>query len=370
MANLISLAKSLGLSANTVKESAFVNRFLPNKVPWQPLGFTISITTKCNLKCTMCARTIYGMQGVNMSKDLFNESAKHFNNKAITILGNGEPFMHPYIFDFLWICQYKNAQVNLVTNGTLLTRDKAVQLLRFPNLKSITFSIDGVNDGYNKIRVNSKFEIVVDNLKHLSELRGNNIKPLLAINFVGMKSNISDFPELIKIFGNDVDRIELSHPIIFSENETNQHLNRNIAYAYGVIKESICVAQECKAKIILRDLSPHFGGCIEPWTAPYIGINGNVYPCCMIGGGDPQKLVVDFYDDVLLNRHIASMGHVSDFNKIWNGNGMKQFRKELRKVNVENLPNHYRGNDTYLGMVKQGYDCYCKVCSYRWNCAC
>ncbi len=45
-------------------------------------------------------------------------------------------------------------------------------------------------------------------------------------------------------------------------------------------------------------------------------------------------------------------------------------QQEFGQVNVENLPNHYRGNDTYLGMVKQGYDCYCKVCSYRWNCAC
>jgi MoaA/NifB/PqqE/SkfB family radical SAM enzyme len=371
-AKLVSLVKKFGLSAGDIKKSAFMNRLLPLHVPWQPLGFTISITTKCNLKCTMCARTIYGIDGINMSKELFMESAKHFSNKTVTIMGNGEPFLHPNIFEFIEICQSKNAMINLVTNGTLLNREKAVELLKYPNIRSITFSIDGVGDNYNRIRVNGNFQTVVGNLMELSWLREYKgmINPILAINFVGMESNIDDFPRLIRTFRDYVDTIELSHPIIFSENETKQHLNRNIKHANLVFKDSIALAMECKATVLLRSLSPYFSGCIEPWVAPYIGINGNIYPCCMIGGGDPQDKVIDFYEDIFMTRNIISLGNVTDFVKIWNGEGIQEFREALKKVNVENLPKHYRGNDTYLGILKQGYKCYCKVCSYRWNCAC
>ena len=365
---LTQIAKLVGLSANNIKESAFLNRFLPDRVPWQPLGFTISVTTKCNLKCVMCARTIYGMEGINMSKELFSEAAKHFDNKTITILGNGEPFLHPNLFEFIEICQKKNAKVNLVTNGTLLTKEKSKQLLEYPNIRSVTFSIDGAYENYDKIRINSNFQAVCNNLWRVCELRGKSKYPLLAINFVGMKSNSDDFPELIRIFGNYVDAIELAHPIIFLKNSINEHLNKNIEHAKEIF--SISNKISCRAKIILRNLAPHFGGCIEPWTAPYIGINGNVYPCCMIGGGDPQEEVTDYYDSTSMVRKITSLGNVADFDKIWNGEEMKQFRNALRKVNVEYLPKNYKGNDTYLDIVNQRFDCYCKVCSYRWHCAC
>lgn len=323
----------------------------------------------------MCSRTIHGIENMHMSKDLFLKAAMYFNNKTVSILGAGEPFLHPDIFEFIQICQSRNSIVNLVTNGTLLSEDKAKRLLQYPNIRSVTFSIDGVYDNYNKIRVNGDFQTVVNNFKRISELRNGAKRPLLSVNFVGMRSNIDDFPELIKILGAYADTIELSHPINFSHDMATEHLNNNIEYAETVFNESVKIAQEYNTKLILRRLKPYGGGCIEPWTAPYIGIKGDVYACCMIGGNDPLETVTAFYDDasIVCDRAGNSLGNImdTDFDQIWNSDKLRQFRKALSKVNVIYLKKKYEG-DIYVEMLRKWTSSifYCKLCPYRWNCAC
>ena len=371
------LMNKVGLSSDRIKSSSFLTGLLPSFVPWMPIAFTISITTKCNLKCTICSRTIHGIENMHMSKDMFLKAAKYFNNRSITILGAGEPFLHPNIFEFIQICQSKNSSVKLVTNGTLLSEEKSKRLLQYPNIESVTFSIDGVYENYNKIRVNGDFQTVINNLRRISELKKerNATHPLLSVNFVGMRSNTGDFPELIKIAGPYTNTITFSHPIIFSQDETNEHLNKNAEFAKRVFKESMEVAHKCDTELILRSLKPYTGGCIEPWTAPYIGIKGDVYPCCMIGGGDPQKTVVEYYGDASIIRDVAgySLGNImdTDLNQIWNSDKLRQFRKALSKVNAVDLKRKYNG-DIYVEMMRKWTPStfYCKLCPYRWNCAC
>jgi hypothetical protein len=187
-----------------------------------------------------------------------------------------------------------------------------------------------------------------------------------------MKSNIDDFPKLIEELGCYVDTVELSHPIIFSKDEVSEHLNENIEHAEDIFRKSRDIAKLCGTKLILRSLSPYCGGCIEPWTSPYIGINGDVYYCCMVGGGDPLDEIAEFYGDESLIRKIPSLGKVSDLGNIWNGSDYRDIRKKLAAVNVSYLRKNYKGNLIYSKMLTESSSStfYCKICPYRWHCAC
>jgi MoaA/NifB/PqqE/SkfB family radical SAM enzyme len=307
---------------------------------------------------------------MNMSKDIFNASAKYFGNKTINIVGPGEPFLHPNIFGFIEICQSRNAGVHIVTNGSLLTKHKSKQLLEYTNLQSIAFSIDATGENYNKIRVNGHFSAVIDNLRQFHELK-KNMKlnfPLLTINFVGMRSNVDEFPKLLNLAGEYINTMQLIHPIAFTPEMADDHLNNYPEYAQSIFNQSILIAQKYNVKLILPNLFPRARKCIYPWTLPYIGLTGNVYPCHMFGGGDQRDPITAYYGSksVSCDPEKNIIGNITDFDKIWNNQKMTQFRKNLSKININNSKN------TYLETMTKWshHDPYCKACPSRWDCAC
>jgi MoaA/NifB/PqqE/SkfB family radical SAM enzyme len=308
-----------------------------------------------------------------MDKEVFVKLAENFKGKDVAFIGSGEPFMHPDIFAFFSICQDHNSNVNLTTNGSLLTKEISIRLLRYTNIKSIAFSIDGVNENYESIRINSKFLNVVNNLRTLSELRKGN-SPEISINFVGMRSNIDDFPKLIEIVGQYIDSALLTHPIVYSPDESDQHLNRHIEYATEKISQAMVFAQKFKVKLTVRPLKPCADKCFIPWATPYIGVKGDVYPCCMIAINEPKNTATEYYDEVSIPRdlHGHSLGNIMDmeFSDVWNGINSQRFRRILKGVNSQ-----YAGNYDeafYLKLMRSWStsDPYCKICQVRWNTAC
>jgi MoaA/NifB/PqqE/SkfB family radical SAM enzyme len=368
------IAKIMGLSDDSVRGSSFLNRLIPDYVLWMPVAFTVAIINQCNLKCTICSRTIYGVENTKMSKDIFLKASTYFQNSKVNIVGAGEPLLHPDLFDFIKICYEKKCNVRLITNGTLLSEDKAKNLLKYSNLEALAFSIDGVKDNYNKVRRGSNFDAVISNLIRFSELRKDvKVKPKIVINFVGMKYNLDDFPKLITLLGSYVDSMELIHPLFYSLDTAKDHLNQHIEYAMEVFAESRRIAQEKGVILILPPLGHRARGCIYPWTLPTIGMTGDVYPCHVLGCGDHKKPMIEFYDDtsILFNSGDHCLGNImnTDFNLMWNGNKIRKFRKMLSEINIHDLSN----KDNDYDSVRREWTpetFYCKVCPNRWDCAC
>jgi len=359
-----------------LKESPLFYRLLPSYVPWEPVGFSFVVTTFCNLKCKMCARTINGIKPTHMKKEVFLKASKYFKNKEVSFCGLGETLLHPKIFDFLKIATSKNAKISFTTNAMLLKEDTSKKLLRY-NVDSMFISIDGVDGTYNKIRSGGDFNTVIENIKKLSELkkeRGVN-KPLLYISFVGMKSNIEDFPKLIEILGPHIDYIEILHPIVYTKKLLNQHLNKSIKLAKKVYRESERLASKYNINLGLRPLQPHPRGCLEPWTKPHLGIDGKVYPCTLIGGNDGVKFLKEYYEDftTTLNLDDFVLGNImeQDFYEIWNNEKYKKLRKALKRIFLENMKRKWT-NKSYVKMLKKVGPSifFCDFCTYRWDCSC
>lgn len=121
----------------------------------------------------------------------------------------------------------------------------------------------------------------------------------------------------------------------------------------------------------MRDLIPWSDRCIDPWFAPYIGVKGDVYPCHLIGGGDPEVAVTDYYDRIAISRNISGnlCGNIGDssFPEIWNNIKFQQFRHKLSQINHFNF-----GKDYYIVRELSGQflTSYCVACPYRWHCGC
>jgi len=150
----------------------------------------------CNLKCTMCGPyassqwsaeakkytekfSKFGIGYLKSDHDWINDE----DNKALlndilrncvsANFGGGEPFINPYINDFLREIK-KDAELSFNTNGTTL-KDSTLELLQDrPNL-IINISLDGIGKHNNYIRSGSNWNDIETNVKKLKE---KNIKLL------------------------------------------------------------------------------------------------------------------------------------------------------------------------------------------------
>ncbi len=172
------LADARHLQAQPIKERGF----LPHEVYLQ-------LSRRCNLRCTMCGHSIWKENSGFMSEEVFERALSQCEANGIdrvTILaGQGEPFLHPHVFDFLEQAVKRGFKVSIVTNGTPFTPERISRLADI-GLYSIQFSFAGFDkESYEAIYVGAKFEQVLANLKLLDKtLKEKRSKTILHVKGV------------------------------------------------------------------------------------------------------------------------------------------------------------------------------------------
>ena len=141
-----------------------------------PFSLGVEVTNLCNLKCPMCPREIADRGYGNMDWDLFtrlvDEACDHDHGLFLP-QGFGESFIHPRFAEMLdYIHQKKMARPTMViTNGTLLT-EKNCNALIDAAVDLVSISLDGTDkEIFEGLRVNAKFERVVEGTKRLLRMR-------------------------------------------------------------------------------------------------------------------------------------------------------------------------------------------------------
>lgn len=170
-----------------------------------PYTFDVANSGKCNLKCIMCT----SQHKTQKSDDLFDE--KLFTQIIPEILpgisklflsGNGEVFFNPHSRKFLQTLEsnrYPSLKIDLFTNGTLFT-PKLWETIRHNRYDCIYVSVDAASKTtYEKIRRNGNWEILLRNLKFISELRRQNVFHYFCLNFCVMKSNYREMKKSVQL---------------------------------------------------------------------------------------------------------------------------------------------------------------------------
>jgi MoaA/NifB/PqqE/SkfB family radical SAM enzyme/alpha-beta hydrolase superfamily lysophospholipase len=136
----------------------------------EPVFANIEITTRCNLRCTYCARTRSGPQGTDMPAETFFSILGLLPHAyRVTLVGLGETLLHPSVVDLVAGASQQGRRVALVTNAMLLDRSLSRELLK-AGLESIAFSIDGPNqDAASDVRPGTDLARVIDNIRTFVE---------------------------------------------------------------------------------------------------------------------------------------------------------------------------------------------------------
>jgi MoaA/NifB/PqqE/SkfB family radical SAM enzyme len=170
----------------------------------------IEPTNRCNLECRTCIRNIWDEPLGEMSSATFARIVEGLRNVSppptVFFGGLGEPLAHPNIVEMVGQAKALGSSVELITNGTLLSKDLSKQLIE-AGLDMLWVSLDGATpESYADVRLGAALPEVISNLAAFRDACPLNdyffrypTKPKIGIVFVAMKRNISDLPSVVQL---------------------------------------------------------------------------------------------------------------------------------------------------------------------------
>jgi radical SAM protein with 4Fe4S-binding SPASM domain len=174
-----------------------------------PLAFTkprfvnIELTNACNLKCKMCLRGSgrkLGYMDFKLFKWILDKCAD-IGGISLNFHWSGEATLHPEFTRFIKYAigiKKRFYKLTLTTNGTLFTGDIARVCL---DLDTVTFSLDGIGEVNDKIRIGSDYKTIKKNILDFLELRGSNPAPIISTNTTITTQTQDELLDIFEEFG-------------------------------------------------------------------------------------------------------------------------------------------------------------------------
>ncbi|MBI4849262.1 MAG: radical SAM protein [Nitrospirae bacterium] len=317
-----------------------------------PTYLFIEPSKMCNLECIMCRSREYIIElkkrgvGIGTMKwDVFDRIETLFPYISyFKMAGWGEPYTNVRFPEMINRIRRHNekAMIGFNTNALLLNEEKIKNLIE-NRVTNITISIDSpYKENYELIRKNGSYERLVNNLQMILELKEKyaSVFPLVGFEYVVMNQNVLDMPEYVKFasrFG--VSSIVFVNvgivPAKFEYVRFNEHgklldvYNRTKEYAKAsgialsgnavdtfesLLNNRGQVIDNASEEKITQNTTGNAGrlqvSCLEPFQSSYVCFDGNISPCCVVGG----------------NRFIGNVLE-GEFEKIWNNEAYVNLRK-------------------------------------------
>ena len=205
----------------------------------------IEPTTKCNLNCKMCFRhTWFDEPFCDLSLEDFRRVLDTMPKSVETIFfgGMGEPMFHKDILTMIRLAAETGAEVELLTNGTLLT-EKMIHGILDAGLTRLWISIDDLetdssinadNNAGGDHAGHNHSGLVLSNIRNLNKIRQKALSSIsLGITFVAMKSNVHQLSKLpFFIAQHLVDEVNVSNISPTDEDSQNELLYTGLVNMY------------------------------------------------------------------------------------------------------------------------------------------
>ncbi len=344
----------------------------------------IEPTNRCNTRCTHCEH-YYRHFGEDMPFDLFQIIRDHILDGVTSaeLIGYGEPFMAKNYWEIFDELVRRNIRIASTSNGILLRDDARVSKLMNHHM-TLSLSIDGARkETLEFVRPYIKWHKMLETLECLkrnADAAGPDRKFKLWFNFVAMKQNIGDLPELVriaakygcsqinilplgfeelfeKVNGQSLqDSPELVSPafmealplamdlgvnlvvppafkdMIFEGAEGGRGIRGRVAYAGRYVKLGVEYVKRRGVSRAFKKLESEsaappadrpkakVGGswCMMPWKDSYIGSGGTVYPCC------------------IMSEELGNLKEQS-WPEVWNGPGYRNLRRTTHSWNPSSV---------------------------------
>lgn len=163
----------------------------------------VSLKLKCNAKCIHCPGKYSGWINSKSKLDVeyYDEAFSH-EDDITDFFMNGAEFL--FVDDWKEITKIlkrANVKAAISTNGILLTKSNIKYLIDNECMDSLNVSLDGgTKETIETIRSGLNYDILMKNLEYLFKYAyEKKYQFSLSFSFVLMKSNYTEFPELIRV---------------------------------------------------------------------------------------------------------------------------------------------------------------------------
>lgn len=259
-----------------------------NSDEYSPITAEIHLTNKCNNACYYC-----GQKDNHNSSELENlsdafELCKKLCVKGIYFSGGGEPTLYSDYDIFTYIQQYKSLDYGLITNAVVLSDQWLHALVH--NFTCVRVSIDASDaETYKKIRGTDNFNKVVENIKHLIDIKKKNKSNIT----IGLQIVVNEY-NYTKLFAICYDLQEMFSDIDYI---SVRPIESNIKESPYTDEQLIEIEYDLKDldqeffKVKIHDKwnqfftgKKEFGftSCYASQYMMTITADGNIYPCCHV----------------------------------------------------------------------------------------
>lgn len=318
----------------------------------RPTEIEFSFNNLCNLECIMCGRHDDRVPGRTMDRATGLRALDEILPCALHLIPSA--YSEPFLNDLDLVaeqCAKHQVSLFLFTNGLLCTEERFRKIQ--PQVHQLWFSFDShVKETYEKIRVGSRFETVVENMKRTVELAEEDGTEI-TFQTVLMRLNVEQLPGYVR-FIHSLGGKRINVQELIPHSSAYDDLKLESAFTdekvLALIEQAKAAARECAVDLTLK-LRPPFAGEVRSLPQPIdskavlaslrevameamarsfprfcamaahflkVTPEGNVYPCCR----SPESL---------------KMGNIkeSTFEAIWNGEAYRTFRKKMFTGNYD-----------------------------------
>ncbi len=128
-----------------------------------------NVGQRCNLKCIHCYSQ---SKDIVYPNELTTQEAKAMLDDLadygapVILFSGGEPLMRPDLLELIGYAKEKGLRAVISTNGTLITKDKALELKRF-GLSYVGISLDGLKDTNDRFRgIPGAFDAALEGIRN------------------------------------------------------------------------------------------------------------------------------------------------------------------------------------------------------------
>lgn len=294
-----------------------------------PRRLVFELTNACNLNCIMCGRNAADFKAVSFDMDIFRSFEPLLDKvEEVTLMGWGEPTIHPHFNEMLEIIDKYDARKYFCTNGMNLKKVK--ESLFKHKVDVFAVSLDGATYETNaRIRRGSDLNVIKEDLKDIVQEKERLGLAYPWINFVfcAMESNIHELPDLVRLAAEiGIEEVKVVYLTVFDDTL----LHESLWGKEELIKKYFDEAEKVSKELGIVLKFPHVIGediagenyhkdCFVPWRDFFLGSDGYVRPCM----STPVKF---FKYDI-----------EADFMDIWNSKEYQVYR--------ENINDHQKMDD-------------------------
>lgn len=291
-----------------------------------PRRIVLELTNTCNLNCIMCGRTHAEFKPHFFNTDWLKiiEPALRYAEE-VTLMGWGEPSLHPRFQSFLEFVSNYPVKKYILTNGVLL--DEMSPWIFEYGVNILAISLDGPNEVINnKIRKGSDFNKIISNIRDLVVRRYSaKVKPHINTVTTLMKSNIESFPQMVSLAAElGIEEVKAVYLTAFSKELESETL----IDIPDKIKEVFAMASEKADRYNITLSIPHIPGedpaanashkhCHLAWRDLFIGCDGVIRTCMSS-------------ENTLMSLPAEGTPFISG---VWNSDAFVDFRKRVNSTN-------------------------------------